>query len=99
MPEISGVITEGKTLLVAQKDPLRRGLHWEQDLSFLVVYPDGKTEDVQVSFKKEAMFCFKDLKRPAGEGTLSSPMPTEKGTAFSVCLKTTRMLVCPTCFL
>ena len=82
MPEISGVITEGKTLLVAQKDPLRRGLHWEQDLSFLVVYPDGKTEDVQVSFKKEAMFCFKDLKRPAGEGTFVIPNADGKGYGF-----------------
>ena len=67
MPEICGVITEGKTLLVQQKDPLRRGLLWQQDLSFLIVYPDGGTEDLQVSFEKEAMFCFKDLKRPAGE--------------------------------
>ena len=82
MPEICGVITEGKTLLVQQKDPLRRGLLWQQDLSFLIVYPDGGTEDLQVSFEKEAMFCFKDLKRPAGEGSFVIPNADGKGYGF-----------------
>jgi aminopeptidase N len=83
MPEICGVISEdGKSLQVSQKDPLGRGLLWEQDLSFLVVYPDGGTEDVQVSFGKEQASCLKELKRQASEGCFVMPNADGKGYGF-----------------
>ena len=83
MPEICGVISEdGKSLQVSQKDPLGRGLLWEQDLSFLVVYPDGGTEDVQVSFGKEQASCLKELKRQASEGCFVMPNADGKGLSL-----------------
>lgn len=73
---------DGKSLQVSQKDPLGRGLLWEQDLSFLVVYPDGGTEDVQVSFGKEQASCLKELKRQASEGCFVMPNADGKGYGF-----------------
>ena len=84
MPEICGVISEdGKSLQVSQKDPLGRGLLWEQDLSFLVVYPDGGTEDVQVSFGKGRR----------AKAVSSCPMPMAKDMVSSACLRKMRRLV------
>ena len=63
MPEISYKI--GEKLYVEQSDPLGRGLLWEQELSFLIVHPDGETEKVQAIFAKDEMLKCVDLKRQA----------------------------------
>lgn len=81
MPEIGGGINDN-SLLVQQYDPLFRGIKWEQNLSFLVVYPDGETEELSVSFEGEDMFCFKELKRHANEGSFVIPNANGKGYGF-----------------
>ena len=80
MPEIS--CEAGKKLYVEQSDPLGRGLLWEQDLSFLIVHPDGETEEVQATFAKDERLKFVDLKRQAGEGSFVIPNADGKGYGF-----------------
>lgn len=80
MPEIS--CEAGKKLYVEQSDPLGRGLLWEQDLSFLIVHPDGETEEVQATFAKNERLKFVDLKRQAGEGSFVIPNADGKGYGF-----------------
>lgn len=80
MPEI--FCEAGKKLYVEQSDPLGRGLLWEQDLSFLIVHPDGETEEVQATFAKDERLKFVDLKRQAGEGSFVIPNADGKGYGF-----------------
>lgn len=83
MPEIGSVISEdGKFLLVQQKDPLNRGLLWQQDLSYRVVYPDGGMEDLHIPFEKEVRFCSKGLKRQVSEGAFVVPNTDGRGYGF-----------------
>ncbi|WP_289773531.1 M1 family metallopeptidase [Phocaeicola sartorii] len=80
MPEISYKI--GEKLYVEQSDPLGRGLLWEQELSFLIVHPDGETEKVQAIFAKDEMLKCVDLKRQACEGSFVIPNADGKGYGF-----------------
>lgn len=81
MPEITSSIV-GDSLVVTQTDPFNRGLHWPQDLSYLIVPKTGEPEEISVSFGRNSDFTREKLKMHPEEGCFIIPNIDGKGYGF-----------------
>lgn len=81
MPEITSSIV-GDSLVVTQTDPFNRGLHWPQDLSYLIVPKTGDLEEISVSFGRNSDFTREKLKMHQEEGSFIIPNIDGKGYGF-----------------
>lgn len=81
MPEIASSIV-GDSLVVTQTDPFNRGLHWPQDLSYLIVPKTGAPEEISVSFGRNSDFTREKLKMHPEEGSFIIPNVDGKGYGF-----------------
>ena len=54
MPHITFVL-KGNTLHIEQSDPLGRGLHWPQSFGITALTEDGKSKDIEVKLRGEAL--------------------------------------------
>ncbi|KKB51713.1 hypothetical protein HMPREF1212_02444 [Parabacteroides sp. HGS0025] len=81
MPEITSSIV-GDSLVVTQTDPFNRGLHWPQDLSYLIVPKTGEPEEISVSFGRNSDFTREKLKIHPEEGCFIIPNIDGKGYGF-----------------
>lgn len=81
MPEISASLV-GDSLIVSQKDPFNRELHWPQHLSYLIVPKTGDPKEISVSFEQNSNSIREKLNMLPEEGRFIIPNIDGKGYGF-----------------
>lgn len=80
MPEVSAAIV-GDSLVVEQRDPLKRGLLWPQDLKYAIIYK-GKTDTLTVSLTAQSSLSVVKLPEKADADALIIPNVDGRGYGF-----------------